>query len=168
MKKMFLFGLLFMGAAAFSQAQTNIPLSKEQEKQVSKINKDVAKQIKALQADVNLSSAEKKEQLAALKTTRDTQARTLLVPEQVGTFEANDKINWELESREIDRIEAANRKVEMKEKLAEVDKKIDELKKQEKELQGQIKNLNGKQKQVRRQQNELSNQKKKIKSEYAK
>lgn len=168
MKKLLLFSLLFMGLATFSQAQTNIPLSKDQEKQVSKINKDISKQIEAVQSNEKLSSAEKKAQLATLKTTRDSQARALLTPEQISTFEASDKINWENENRKIDKIEAAKRKAEMKEKLAEVDKKIDELKKQEKELQGQIDNLRDKQKKIRSQQNEFKNQQKKIKSEYAK
>lgn len=167
MKKILLLGLLFMATNAFSQAPTNIPLSKEQEKQVSKINKETVQQINAVMTNSELSAEDKKNQLSKLKENRDAQAHALLTAEQVSTFEANDHINWENESKKIDKMEAAKLKTEMNAKLSEVNKQMDDLKKQEQNIQSQMNDLKAKQKAIKEQQNGLKNQIKKIKAQYA-
>ncbi|MCL2327565.1 MAG: hypothetical protein FWC39_03510 [Bacteroidetes bacterium] len=166
MKKFLLLALICAATNAFSQAPTNIPLSKEQEKQVSKINKETAKQVNAVVTNDKLSAEEKKAQLNKLKNNRDAQARQLLTPEQISTFEANDAINWDNEIKKIDKIDAANKKAEMNVKLSEVNKQMDNLKKQEKDIKTQIDKLKKQQKDIQNQQKGLKTKIKNIQAQY--
>ncbi len=166
MKKILLLALMCIATNAFSQAPSNVPLSAEQAKQVSKINKTIAKQIDAVVSNEQLPADEKKAQLTKLKNDRDTQVHQLLIPEQITTFEANDAINWDIENHKIDKIDAANKKAEMNEKLSEVKKQLDDLKEQEKDTQAQIDKLKQQQATIKNKQKELQAQTKAIKAQY--
>ncbi len=166
MKKLFLFGLILIATNAFSQKIENVPLNSDQQKQVKNINKEFQKQIDKIVENDKMDYNEKKSQVAKLKTDRDTQLKGMLLPEQLGTVEKDDGINWEKENKKIDKLESARLKAEMEAKIAVVQKDIDALDKPKQDLQKQIDDLKSKQKEIEKQQDALKDKQKEIKAQY--
>lgn len=163
MKKFLFIGLLFVAGNVFCQT-----LSKEQEKQVKNIHKQVQKEIDDVIDSPDLSAEDKKNRISAAKDKRDAQLANVVSAEQAFSVKAKDPVKWDKAISKVDKQESAKLKTEMNEKLDVLDDQAKELDGRESEIKDQIRILKKEQDEVNAQQKALKNKRKGVKAQYVK
>lgn len=159
MRKIFLLGLIFVAVNAFSQTT----LSSDQEKQVKKINKEIQKQVKALQKNETLSADDKKSEINKLRTQQEERVSKIAPAEITKSVKS---IDWNKEYVKIDKAEAERLKSIIKAELSDLGTQADNLGKEKKEIEAQIDELKRRKKFVGEQQKALKQKTKETKNLY--
>jgi hypothetical protein len=163
MKTLLLIGLLCLAGIASGQT-----LTKEQEKQVKTINKQVEQEIDDVVNNPSLTSDEKKHRIYAAKDRRDARLEETLTTDQAAAAKLKDPVKWSKAVDKIDKMEGAKLKGEMHDKLKVIDEQEKELDTKDDDIEMRIKILKKEQEEINLQRKALRQQRKVIKTQYAK
>ena len=163
MKKIIFIGFfVFLAGHAFCQE----PLSKDQQKRVKAIHKEVLQEHNSIVKNQNISAQEKKSRIESTRSQRDTKLAAMLSSEQVNAVKAKDPIKWDKTHNQIDKIERAQMNAERDLKLREIDRQSRELSSEQDNIKKSLNDLKRKQKDLADQQKALKQKKKEINAQY--
>lgn len=154
MKKV-VFTVLFAFLAVNVYCQ-QVPIGKDQEKAVSRLHRDVTKELNDIAKQTRLSAADKKNRVDAVKRGRDAKLAEILSPDQIAAMMVKDPVDW---NRTLNKIDEA----EMEQQLREVENQEKGLERQQDEIKLQLRDLKETQKDLGEKQKALKAEKKAIK-----
>jgi hypothetical protein len=163
MKKLLFIGLLFVAGNISGQT-----LTKEQEKQVKSIHKQVEKEVDGVVDNPQLTAEEKKSRIYAAKDRRDARLEETLTHEQAAAVKLKDPVKWNRAVDRVDRAESAKLKGEMHDRMKVIDEQDRELDTKEDDIDMRMKILKKEKEEIGLQRKALKQQRKTVKAQYAK